>query len=485
VLARDGSVLALVLAAAIVAYWPWLSLGHLGFDTYPLILTSRIASAADFFDSFREELMDGRYPHGHFYRPVTTLSFALDHAVWGLDAFGYHLDQLGLLVACTLGVAALGYRLLGPGVGTLVAALLFALHPLHVETLPVAARRADSLAQLFTLLALLVAPTRQSRAAAWRTGLCAVCAVLAVGSKESGITVVPLLFALQLAESGVQTGRLRAALRASALPALGVGVVLLARAGVLGGLGGHPESSLLAGVGRGLALTPLYVHLVFMPQPLVSDPALARGLVGAGAAALAAGLLFSANHRRVRSLLLVCGVWFLTTLSLTGAAGEIASWYALGLLPPFALLVGAIARDAAQWAREGHRMRAVLGTILASLLIAQALRYTPLLHAYPEWPLVSSRSRAFLERVRETAGRATPGDVRSVPGLPLGLATPLDRVGVRSAIGLADYSVEAWAELVLPAPRLVVVLGDGSRRSAPRSDAVVIDTTPDLAQGWL
>jgi hypothetical protein len=56
---------------------------------------------------------------------------------------------------------------------------------------------------------------------------------------------------------------------------------------------------------------------------------------------------------------------------------------------------------------------------------------------------------------------------------------------VRSAIGLADYSVEAWAELALAGPRLVVVLGDGTRRSPPRSDAVVIDTTPDLAEGAL
>ena len=73
---------------------------------------------------------------------------------------------------------------------------------------------------------------------------------------------------------------------------------------------------------------------------------------------------------------------------------------------------------------------------------------------------MSERSRAFLERVREAASGATPGDVRSVPGLPLGLATPLERVGVRSAIGLADYSVEAWAELALPGPRA----GRGARR---------------------
>jgi hypothetical protein len=142
--------MALVLAAAVAAHRPFLALGHLGWDTYPLILTSRIASATDLAGAFGEELMDGRYPNGHFYRPVTTLSFALDHAAWGLAPSGYHLTDLVLLLACALGVAALGRRLLGPGVGPLAAALLFALHPLHVEILPVAARRADTLAQLFT-----------------------------------------------------------------------------------------------------------------------------------------------------------------------------------------------------------------------------------------------------------------------------------------------------------------------------------------------
>ena len=485
--ARDAILLALVLAATVVAYRPYLALGHLGWDTYPLILTSRVASAADFADAFREELMDGRYPHGHFYRPVTTLAFAFDHAVWGLEACGYHLTQLGILLASTLARAALGQRLLGPGAGTLAAALLFALHPLHVEGLPVAARRADALAQLFTLLALVLAPSPRSRAVAWRTGLCALCAALALGAKESGAAVVPILFALQLAESQAASARerVRAAVRACAMPALAVAFVLVMRIAVLGGLGGHAQSSLLGGVWRGVGLAPLYAHLLLMPQPLVSAPALARALVAASAAALAAALLLVARRPQSRPLLCVCGAWILVTLWLNGSAGEIASWYAIGLVPPFALLVGALVREAGLRVAAGGRGIAVCIGILAALLLAQALRYTPLLHDYSAWTLVSERSRAFLERVREAASGASPGDVRDVPGLPLGLAAPLERVGVRSAIGLADYSVEAWAELALAGPKLVVVIGDGARRSPPRSDAVVIDTTPDRAEGAL
>jgi hypothetical protein len=122
---------------------------------------------------------------------------------------------------------------------------------------------------------------------------------------------------------------------------------------------------------------------------------------------------------------------------------------------------------------------------VTGLLLAQALRFTPLLHVYPEWPLVSQRSHEFLERVRAAVEHAAPGDARYLPGLPLGVATPLDRVGVRSALGLAEYSVEAWAELVVPGTPIVVTRLGGAPPSPPRPDAIRIETTPDSEAGVL
>ncbi len=485
--ARDALALALILAAAVAAYRPFLALGHLGWDTYPLILTSRIASGGDLIGVFREELMDGRYPNGHFYRPVTTLSFALDHAVWGLDPSGYHLTDLALLLACAIGVFALARRLLGPGVGPLVAVSLYALHPLHVETLPVAARRADSLAQLFTLIALIAAARR--RAGSARPAIvCALAAALAVGSKESGSIVAPLLVALGFMEAGPAPvrERLRQSLRASALPVAAVGLVLLVRTAVLGGIGGHPGSSLFASPGRGLALVPTYGSLLLMPQPVLGDVTLARGLVMSTASLLAVALAMLARDPSQRRLLLVCGVWLLGGLWLIGISGEIASWYALALLPAFSLLVSALAQAAARWAGQRRPWASALGAGLTVLLLGQALRFTPLFHAYREWPLVSGRSRDFLARVQAAAEQSAPGDARSVPGIPLGVATPLDRVGVRSALGLAEYSVEAWAALVVPGPPIVVArLDAGAPSPPPRPDAILIETTPDPEAGRL
>jgi hypothetical protein len=70
--------LSLVLLALFGAHRSLLGLELMGWDTYPLIAASRIQDLGDFLGSFTEELMDGRYPAGHFYRPITNLSFAFD-----------------------------------------------------------------------------------------------------------------------------------------------------------------------------------------------------------------------------------------------------------------------------------------------------------------------------------------------------------------------------------------------------------------------
>jgi hypothetical protein len=470
--------LALVLAGAAAAHWQSLALGHLGWDTWPLIASSRIETAGDWRDVLGRELMAGRYPHGRFHRPLTTLSFAVDRALFGLAPPGYHATDLALLLAGTLALAAFGRRLLGPGEGALAAAWLFAWHPLHVETLPVASRRGDPLALFFVLCALVLAPRAGVRAP-WRAALCALAAACAVASKETGVLVLPLLFVLCFVEAPAGSRRLREAARASAPAAAAVLLVLLARTFVLAGLGGHPDSSLFAGLARGLALAPLYLEQLVMPQPLFAARGFARGVALASAALLGLALLRLSGAGEMRRTLLLGAAWLAFALWLTGISGELASWYALVLLPPFALLFGALVDAALRLARDRRRRAAALCAALLVLLALEALRYTPLLHAYREWPLVSARCEAFLARVRDAASGARAGDVLAVPGIPLGLATPLGRVGVRSAMGLAEYSVEAWAELALPGPPLRVRIAEGAHAGAPVDGAIAIDTTPD------
>jgi hypothetical protein len=121
--------LALVLGASALAYRGVLGLELLGWDSYPTLAASRIRSPGDLAGTFREELMDGRYPGGRFHRPFTNLLFALDFAAWGLDPFGYHSRTSSCWHRKPPCSPLL--RLLGAG-ASLGRTAAFALHPLQL-----------------------------------------------------------------------------------------------------------------------------------------------------------------------------------------------------------------------------------------------------------------------------------------------------------------------------------------------------------------
>jgi protein O-mannosyl-transferase len=101
---------------------------------------------------------------GHWI-PVTWLTFGVDHALWGMNAFGYHLTNILLHAANAVLFYLLALRLLRLGLpsasagairlGAIVAALFFALHPLRVESVAWVTERRDVLSALFYLLTVL------------------------------------------------------------------------------------------------------------------------------------------------------------------------------------------------------------------------------------------------------------------------------------------------------------------------------------------
>src|SRR5258708_26206177 len=79
----------------------------------------------------------------------------LDHALWGLLAVGYHLSSVllhGLNAVLCLVVVRRMSRSLGVA---FLAALLFALHPSHVEAVAWVSSRKEVLSTTFLLLSLL------------------------------------------------------------------------------------------------------------------------------------------------------------------------------------------------------------------------------------------------------------------------------------------------------------------------------------------
>ena len=82
------------------------------------------------------------------WHPLTWLSHTLDWSLYGANPLGHHLTSLILHVANTL-----LYRMTGAWRPAGFAAALFAVHPLHVESVAWIAERKDVLSAAFWLLA--------------------------------------------------------------------------------------------------------------------------------------------------------------------------------------------------------------------------------------------------------------------------------------------------------------------------------------------
>lgn len=460
--ARDSRAWLAVCAAAVVgvawfAYREVFALPHLGWDTWPMIATARVESWSDFVGTFTEKLMDGRYPLGDFYRPVTNLSVALDHALWGTDPLGYHATDFAILCGTALFAAVLCRRLFESRVAATLAALAFVLHPVHWESLPVTARRADTLSVLFVLAWLAALPLGQ-RADGRRPGLGRALlvfglALAAVGTKETGALVAGLALVL-VALAPARTARRR--LVPSVVATLvAVGAFVAARTAVLGGLGGHGESSIANGFRNGPGLIDEYGGLVLMPQPWFDDPSanqrLALGAVVALALALALGFGARGDAERRSNAARGSGLAFLALwlgglLVLTGISGELRSWYSIPFLP---IWCGFVAGACAGASLLGHRRPSVAAVawILALGAAVVPLRHCGLTTEYAAWGQIGAALDSFFARAEAAIGRTAPGRAVSLPAPPPALSTPLDRVGVRAASGIADYGVQAWADV--------------------------------------
>ena len=90
---------------------------------------------------------------GHYW-PLVYTTFWLEHKLWGFDPTGYHIVNVLLHLGNTLLVWHLMRRLLVPGAW--VVAAVFAVHPLHVESVAWVIERKDVLSGLLYLASALV-----------------------------------------------------------------------------------------------------------------------------------------------------------------------------------------------------------------------------------------------------------------------------------------------------------------------------------------
>lgn len=134
------------------------------------------------------------------YRPVRQASYAIDGELWGKNPFGYHLTNIVLHAIATVLVYCVSRRLFRRRAFSWVVAALFALHPIHTESVTYISGRKDVLCTLFGLVAMMLALrlrdrwSQQSITLRGLHGLGILFALLlSIGSKEMGFAFLPLL----------------------------------------------------------------------------------------------------------------------------------------------------------------------------------------------------------------------------------------------------------------------------------------------------
>jgi Flp pilus assembly protein TadD len=93
-------------------------------------------------------------PHAHNWHPLTTISHMLDCQLYGLNAGGHHVTNVLLHTLATLLLFRVLQQMTGAVWKSALVAALFAVHPLHVESVAWISERKDVLSAVFFFLML-------------------------------------------------------------------------------------------------------------------------------------------------------------------------------------------------------------------------------------------------------------------------------------------------------------------------------------------
>jgi protein O-mannosyl-transferase len=212
---------------------------------------------------------------GLYYRPMFNSLLIVNYQLFGFAPVGWHVVSLLLHLAVTLLVYLLAKRWQWPRPAAALAALLFGLHPVHVESVAWVSGVPDPLAAVFILSALLAYERSRKNAAQLWLLLSLLCALAALFTKEVAI-MLPVLIVLRelLAETADESpaAKLGRAVKRALPFAVAALLYLAARYAVLGFIS-RTEMKAAGITGAQVFLTLpsvllAYVRLLFAPYPL-------------------------------------------------------------------------------------------------------------------------------------------------------------------------------------------------------------------------
>lgn len=173
--------------------------GH-GFNMDDLLVTDGHRFTSKGFAGIKDIITSPYYEdemgYSYEYRPVTHLSFAMQHQLLGSSARAGHVLNVAIYAITCVLVFQIGRTLMPlSGIFPLAATLLFLLHPMHTEPVASIKNRDELLALLFVLFALregIKATETQSMIPWILTPLFIVLSLLSKASALSFLVLIPL-----------------------------------------------------------------------------------------------------------------------------------------------------------------------------------------------------------------------------------------------------------------------------------------------------
>jgi hypothetical protein len=369
--------------------------GH-GFiaDDFRWIVEGRIATAADIGRVFTANV--------GFYRPLVSLSFALDYAVWGDTPRGYGLTNVVLCLAAACALVAFARQMRLAASAALVAAgvWLFNFHAVNMAVLWSSGRTA-LLVTLFAVATALALFRGRPRLAG------AMC-LLALLSKEEAVALPALFTVAHVVEGRSLRGTARL------LPlwvALGVYLVLRWYSGAFWA-----------------SDAPEFYRFSLAPLVLLRNAAEYADRAGTVAAAVAIVLALAARVRPANinadeaRVLRCAALWIPATFALTVALPVRSSLYAL--LPSIgSALVAGVVASVAQRVAPARFARAAIGLVVVVAVLLPVYR-----SRNQRWVQVARVSEGALQTIASDAAGFRPGHIVLVDA-------PAERFNLMSAFG--------------------------------------------------
>ncbi|NCQ65805.1 MAG: hypothetical protein COZ34_04035 [Candidatus Pacebacteria bacterium CG_4_10_14_3_um_filter_34_15] len=144
----------ILLIIGLLAYLPSLKNSFL-WDDEQFIYNNSYVKNFELKKIFTENTIAGAGETSSYYRPLTTLSFAIDHQIWGLNPIGFHLTNtlLHVLTGIIL-FTLLIYLGISKNASFWISAIFLA-HPIQTEAVVYANSRGDSIYAFWSILGLL------------------------------------------------------------------------------------------------------------------------------------------------------------------------------------------------------------------------------------------------------------------------------------------------------------------------------------------